>query len=57
MLSCGHNNVITKDATFGTNDKKFLLFILMSFYVDCTETSKSKDVDIHVELEILLFDY
>ncbi len=31
MLSCGHNGVISMDATFGTNDMKFHLFILMGF--------------------------
>jgi len=31
MLSYGHNGVISKDATFGTNDMKFHLFTLMGF--------------------------
>jgi hypothetical protein len=31
MLSCGHNGVISMDATFGTNDMMFHLFILMGF--------------------------
>ncbi len=31
MLSCGHNGVISMDATFGTNDMKFHLIILMGF--------------------------
>jgi hypothetical protein len=31
MLSYGHNNAISMDATFGTNDMKFHLFTLMGF--------------------------
>ncbi len=31
MLSYGHNGAISMDATFGTNDMKFHLFILMGF--------------------------
>ncbi len=31
MLSYGHNGAISMDATFGTNDMKFHLFILMRF--------------------------
>jgi hypothetical protein len=33
MFSCDHNGVISMDATFGTNDMKFHLFILMGFDV------------------------
>ncbi len=31
MLSYGHNGAISMNATFGTNDMKFHLFILMGF--------------------------
>jgi hypothetical protein len=31
MLSYGHNGAISMDATFGTNDMKFHLFMLMGF--------------------------
>ncbi len=31
MLSYGHNDAISMDATFGTNDMKFHLFTLMGF--------------------------
>jgi len=31
MLSYGHNGATSMDATFGTNDVKFHLFILMGF--------------------------
>jgi hypothetical protein len=33
MFSCGHDGVISMHATFGTNDMKFHLFILMGFDV------------------------
>jgi hypothetical protein len=36
MFSCGHNGFISMDATFGTDDMKFHLFILMGFDVHCT---------------------
>jgi len=32
MLSYGHNDAISMDATFCTNDMKFHLFTLMGFY-------------------------
>ncbi len=31
MLSYGHNDAISMDATFGTNDMKFHLFTLIAF--------------------------
>ncbi len=31
MLSYGHNDAISMDATFGINDMKFHLFTLMAF--------------------------
>jgi len=31
MLSYGHNDAISMDVTFGTNDMKFHLFTLMAF--------------------------
>ncbi len=34
MLSYGHNGAISMDATFGTNDMKFHLFILMGRFDD-----------------------
>jgi hypothetical protein len=33
MFSSDHNGAISMDATFGTNDMKFRLFILMGFDV------------------------
>jgi hypothetical protein len=33
MLSYGHNGAIFMDATFGTNDMKFHLFILMGLMI------------------------
>jgi hypothetical protein len=36
VLSYGHNNVISMDATFGTNDMTFHVFTLMGFDYHCT---------------------
>jgi hypothetical protein len=36
MFSCGHNGVISMDATSSTDDMKFHLFILMGFSVHHT---------------------
>jgi hypothetical protein len=36
MLSYGHNDAISMDATFGTNDMKFHPFTLMGFDDHCT---------------------
>jgi hypothetical protein len=36
MFSCGHNGVISMDATSSTDDMKFHLFILMGFNVHHT---------------------
>jgi hypothetical protein len=35
MLSYGHNGAISMDATFGRNDMKFHLFVLMGFDDQC----------------------
>jgi hypothetical protein len=32
MISCVHNELISMDATFGTNDVKFHLFTLIVFH-------------------------
>jgi hypothetical protein len=32
MIQFGHNGLISMDVTFGTNDVKYHLFTLMTFY-------------------------
>jgi hypothetical protein len=43
MLAYGHNGTISMDATFGTNDVKYLLFTLMGFDVHHTRNASSMD--------------
>jgi hypothetical protein len=50
MFSFSHNGAISLDVTFGTNNVKFELFMLMVFNVHCTRMLiiRSSQVDKHV---------